>query len=570
MTYLKPQSPLQDKKSGNYFYPLTTVDQVIMEDGSRLNSKLNINPSDWNQNDPNASDYIKNRTHWTEPEYETVVPLQTTTGQHPIIELGTFYDGDRFDFPEDAVFVIDGISYEVSNWFDDFGENYEKLYGDSRLSEWGEGAWINQNSHPEDVPFCAMFTWYDESIDGIFYTGASIYELYIDFPDDREHTVEVKKRAGTIYHKLDVNYLPLDEMNTGPSLPEGGEAGQVLVKNSATDGDASWSTNINGNAATATKLATAQTISLTGDVTGSASFTGNTACTITATVADNSHNHTNYLPLTGGTVTGTLTLKNTTATPAKGTILNCILGQYQNAAGNYYNIGLVDLVASAEADTTVSSGYARFGSHNGASFFTAGESGRTMPKALADAGTLSAEAAYIMADSSILMYAGCANDAASYTKAMTVAADKVTSHVPLYGAVWNDYAEYREQKEEIKPGYCVASADNGQVYKTTEKFQACDGIVSDTFGFAIGETDECKTPLAVAGRVLAYCEGDRKDYHAGDTVCAGPDGKVCKMSREEIREWPDRIIGIVSEIPEYETWGSGNIVINNRIWIKVK
>ncbi len=139
-----------------------------------------------------------------------------------------------------------------------------------------------------------------------------------------------------------------------------------------------------------------------------------------------------------------------------------------------------------------------------------------------------------------------------------------------YGAVWNDYAEFRTQKEEIKPGYCVASADNGTVYKTTEKFQACDGIVSDTFGFAIGETDECKTPLAVAGRVLAYCEGDRHNYHSGDTVCAGPEGKVCKMTREEIKEWPDRIIGIVSEIPEYETWGTGNIAVDGRIWIKVK
>lgn len=122
----------------------------------------------------------------------------------------------------------------------------------------------------------------------------------------------------------------------------------------------------------------------------------------------------------------------------------------------------------------------------------------------------------------------------------------------------------------IEPGYCVASANNGQVYKTTEKFQACDGIVSDTFGFAIGETDECKTPLAVAGRVLAYFHGNREDYQSGDTVCAGPEGKVMKMTREEIKEYPDRIIGIVSEIPEYETWGSGNVEVNGRIWIKVR
>lgn len=147
---------------------------------------------------------------------------------------------------------------------------------------------------------------------------------------------------------------------------------------------------------------------------------------------------------------------------------------------------------------------------------------------------------------------------------------KAGSTAKFYGAVWNDYAEFRTQEETIEPGYCVASADNGKVYKTTEKFQACDGIVSDTFGFSIGETDECQTPLAVAGRVLAYFHGERSDYHSGDTVCAGPEGKVMKMTREEIREYPDRIIGIVSEIPEYETWGSGNIAVNNRIWIKIK
>jgi len=46
-----------------------------------------------------------------------------------------------------------------------------------------------------------------------------------------------------------------------------------------------------GNAATATKLKTARTISLTGDVTGSASFDGSANVAITTVVADNSHNH---------------------------------------------------------------------------------------------------------------------------------------------------------------------------------------------------------------------------------------------------------------------------------------
>lgn len=146
--------------------------------------------------------------------------------------------------------------------------------------------------------------------------------------------------------------------------------------------------------------------------------------------------------------------------------------------------------------------------------------------------------------------------------------DSTSGSAVLMGAAWNDYAEYRNQQEEIEAGYCVYSNDDGLVSKTTKKLQSCDGIVSDTFGFAIGKTDVYKTPLAVAGRVLAYCEGDRNNYHAGDVVCAGPEGKVYKMTREEIEKYPDRIVGIVSEIPQYEKWN--NKKINNRIWIKVK
>jgi hypothetical protein len=47
-----------------------------------------------------------------------------------------------------------------------------------------------------------------------------------------------------------------------------------------------------GNASTATALQTARSIGLSGDVTGSASFDGSGDVSITATIADDSHNHT--------------------------------------------------------------------------------------------------------------------------------------------------------------------------------------------------------------------------------------------------------------------------------------
>ena len=49
--------------------------------------------------------------------------------------------------------------------------------------------------------------------------------------------------------------------------------------------------NVNGNAATATALATSRSIALAGDLSGSANFNGTSNISISAVVADDSHNH---------------------------------------------------------------------------------------------------------------------------------------------------------------------------------------------------------------------------------------------------------------------------------------
>ena len=108
--------------------------------------------------------------------------------------------------------------------------------------------------------------------------------------------------------------------------------------------------------------------------------------------------------------------------------------------------------------------------------------------------------------------------------------------------------------------------------KSTARLQAGASIISDTFGSIMGLTDDCKTPIAVAGRVLTYTHEDRNSYPLGAAVCTGPNGTVSLMTREEIMTYPERIVGTVSEIPDYESWESseGPIQVNGRIWIKVK
>ena len=139
----------------------------------------------------------------------------------------------------------------------------------------------------------------------------------------------------------------------------------------------------------------------------------------------------------------------------------------------------------------------------------------------------------------------------------------------VYGAVFNDYAEFRET-EKLKPGLCVCEDGKGKLTISIERLQPGANIISDTFGFAIGETDKCKTPIAVSGRVLAYPYEAKENYNPGDAVCSGPNGTISKMTREEIREYPERIVGTVSEIPDYETWGTDNVKVDGRIWIKVR
>lgn len=137
------------------------------------------------------------------------------------------------------------------------------------------------------------------------------------------------------------------------------------------------------------------------------------------------------------------------------------------------------------------------------------------------------------------------------------------------GAVFNDYAEYRESLVK-EPGRCVIETGYGDLELSTKRLQLGGNIISDTFGFSIGETNKAETPIAVCGRVLAYPYENRYKFTAGAAVCSGPNGTVSLMTREEIREWPDAIIGYVSEIPEYKEWGTDKIQVNNRIWIKIK
>ena len=147
----------------------------------------------------------------------------------------------------------------------------------------------------------------------------------------------------------------------------------------------------------------------------------------------------------------------------------------------------------------------------------------------------------------------------------------------IHGAVWNDFAEFRESNYK-EPGRVVIDNGNGVLNLCNERLVSGARVISDTYGISVGYSTIQDTPIGVGGRVLVYPYQNRNNYKVGDAVCSAPNGTVDIMTREEIKEYPERIIGIVSEVPKYTTWSqkatkkdkSVSVQVRGRIWIYVR
>ena len=233
-------------------------------------------------------------------------------------------------------------------------------------------------------------------------------------------------------------------------------------------------------------------------------------------------------------------------------------------------------------------------------FFGAGESPSTLyntlkPAADAASQQYTGETLYITADSAAYIYAN-ANTVANRVgllintsgQLLPVKAEAKNSGVQdigksdnkwryiygtqVYGAVYNDYAEFRKTMEVVEAGRCIKENGDDSLVLTTQRLERGCEIVSDTYGFAIGESEEAKTPIASSGRVLAYPYESREEFasHIGWPVCSGPNGTVSIMTEEEEEKYPSRIIGTISAVPDYEEWGEDHTKVNGRVWIRIR
>lgn len=119
----------------------------------------------------------------------------------------------------------------------------------------------------------------------------------------------------------------------------------------------------------------------------------------------------------------------------------------------------------------------------------------------------------------------------------------------VYNAVYNDYAEcfdtcisYVNSKNRI-----VELKDNVAIIASPESI-AIIGIVSDSYGYILNGTEEdiisgYKIPIAMAGTVMVDAETLIKDTDMNCFVCAGVDGKARVIPKGEAYMYEGKIVG---------------------------
>lgn len=263
----------------------------------------------------------------------------------------------------------------------------------------------------------------------------------------------------------------------------------------------------------------------------------------------------NFLKLSGGTLTGLLSTQN--VNPSADNIYS--LGTSSYRYGNIFSVsGTISGNLSIGGSANVSGGII---SNHGHNLLAAGNEFNFVPEGFSGELYINYLPFNRSSTANIVVYR-FQNGNKNYAEG---------KFSKLYGAVWNDYAEYR-LADSIEPGRCVIEKGDDTLSLSMERLQPGASIISDTFGFAIGETDKCKTPIAVSGRVLAYPFEDREEFkkNIGRPVCSGPNGTVSIMTDEEYKEKGYCAIGTISAVPDYEEWGTGNVKIDGRVWIKVR
>lgn len=195
-SYSKPQSPLYHKAEDTYFYPLTTADQVIMDDNSRLNAKmLTVDTQNANEAEPNtinadtlggyaAGEYIRKDQVSVEVNYSVVgSPAEPTNPTQNMIWIETstpigrvFFGNNEPNetFNDGDVWICTGTKSNVAFNALRIGGNYVNMiypisakqyvgneFVNKTAKSWQNNEWVNLSSDIILYSYGTLNTTYD-------------------------------------------------------------------------------------------------------------------------------------------------------------------------------------------------------------------------------------------------------------------------------------------------------------------------------------------------------------------------------------------------------------------------
>lgn len=157
-----------------------------------------IENPDWNQNNPTAKDYVKNRTHYVSTEQKVIVPKQTFTGKQQMAPAGQIFVGQ-----------LEGVDNTLVQYMIDNSVPINVLY---------DGIEYTTESSTEVTPFGMIVSFGNKGLGtdsgdtGMpFVVNIFLYETEpvcaIACLVDGEHTIEVTGK--NFVHTIDTKYLPL-------------------------------------------------------------------------------------------------------------------------------------------------------------------------------------------------------------------------------------------------------------------------------------------------------------------------------------------------------------------------
>lgn len=187
--------------------------------------------ADWNQNDPSAPDYVKNRTHWEEGVILPETEFKKESGMTTQFEIETPLSAVPIE-GKTYVITVDGVAYE--------SPAIRVEMDGIEIFAIGNASLIGLEGGVADVPYCVML-----APAGVPMDEGTTHTVYgaINFPDGdfRDHaTLSIVEKDAAV-HKLDPKFLPdIVVMAERPSMggnvvilpettPESGDDGFYLT-----------------------------------------------------------------------------------------------------------------------------------------------------------------------------------------------------------------------------------------------------------------------------------------------------------------------------------------------------